>query len=551
VAVQLFNILQFVAVPPGTPGVAQAHGLNVPGRPNVTPDLILPSVGGFTVTADDTDVTVVNNGVEAADIDVWVWHLHTFDRAFGSVATFNLTPQPFVVSPGGVGSGVDSYGVCFGPPVHTTDVYVDGATGNDDNDGLTPATALETIPAVYRKFPILAANGCRVLVHLAANGGAQQTYAAECLLVEGGEPFVNAYAYRGPQMVRFTPTTGPAATTLGVTPAQSVDQSGNPAVGAQRTRLNATGAPGWTVNDLVGRFARVTRGGDLVIFELPITANTAGGVIVDTFGIVGTVAQGDTIEIVEPGALIAGDILGDNFGTTGIRGTSSLDGAITVTSQGCTFERLAFFSPQGFNAIGISFDRCLFQIAAGFLNGDVAFVNCSAMGGLQLDADVQSQPQSRPDSGTSPLDVTPYVTLTSTGGGVFIGFTKAVTATFERPFSSYNAPGPVDGVRVGSISRLDMPDEGSLLGSGNGGVGLRVVDNALARVDKTNNGLAAAVTTITGTGGDVQLTTGAAIAWGTGVGQYAEVAGYNGNFTRRLEVAGGFATGDVSSVNSF
>lgn len=93
-ATQLKNILSFVAVAPGVP-TSLPHGLNW-NTLAVVPDIATPSVAGFTITADATNVTVTNTLAIAASIDVLVESWHTHERAFGASATTVLAPQPFV-----------------------------------------------------------------------------------------------------------------------------------------------------------------------------------------------------------------------------------------------------------------------------------------------------------------------------------------------------------------------------------------------------------------------------------------------------------------------
>ena len=93
-AARLKNILRFVAVAPGAPATL-AHGLNWDTLA-VVPDIAMPSVQAFAITADATNVTVVNNGPAAANIDVLVESWHTLERDFGAVQTVVLAPQPFV-----------------------------------------------------------------------------------------------------------------------------------------------------------------------------------------------------------------------------------------------------------------------------------------------------------------------------------------------------------------------------------------------------------------------------------------------------------------------
>jgi hypothetical protein len=109
-ATQLKNIVRFLAVPAG--GVASLpHGLawSPPGgveRPQI-PDVLWPSAAGWTVTADATNVSVINNQAVQADVDVLAELWHTFERAFGPQATEVLVPRPFVLNQGG-GGGIGS-----------------------------------------------------------------------------------------------------------------------------------------------------------------------------------------------------------------------------------------------------------------------------------------------------------------------------------------------------------------------------------------------------------------------------------------------------------
>ena len=101
-ATQLRNIVRFTGVAPSTP-TSLAHNLNLDGV-GLVPDLLIQSRGDYTVTADDTNVTVTNNGLIASSIDVFVVHWHTIDRVFGADTVTSLTPQPFVVVGDSAGS---------------------------------------------------------------------------------------------------------------------------------------------------------------------------------------------------------------------------------------------------------------------------------------------------------------------------------------------------------------------------------------------------------------------------------------------------------------
>lgn len=73
--------------------------LTIPGRP-VTPDVLTPDADGnffTTFLADDINVTVTNADTVAHDLDLLCEYWHSLEREFGSFATVNLTPTPFVV----------------------------------------------------------------------------------------------------------------------------------------------------------------------------------------------------------------------------------------------------------------------------------------------------------------------------------------------------------------------------------------------------------------------------------------------------------------------
>ncbi|NIO41526.1 MAG: hypothetical protein GTO41_15935, partial [Burkholderiales bacterium] len=105
-ATQLRNTVRFSGLVLGVP-VSIAHNLNNNGRALV-PDLVMPTLGGFTVTADDTDVTVTRTiDAPGGAVDVYVVSWHSFDRVFGStnpppgnLPDGSLTPQPLVFVPG-------------------------------------------------------------------------------------------------------------------------------------------------------------------------------------------------------------------------------------------------------------------------------------------------------------------------------------------------------------------------------------------------------------------------------------------------------------------
>jgi hypothetical protein len=99
-ATTLKSMATFTALGAGA-SASRAHGLNINGVSKI-PDELKVDNPDFTVSADATNVTATNNGLAAANCNVLCEYWHTFDRAFGSSATTQLVPAPFV---GGGGAG--------------------------------------------------------------------------------------------------------------------------------------------------------------------------------------------------------------------------------------------------------------------------------------------------------------------------------------------------------------------------------------------------------------------------------------------------------------
>lgn len=128
----LSQVLSFVAVGAGLQATLP-YRLGVSGVA-VLPDIIFLDENDFDVVAvTTTDVTVQNNGLVPASIDLWLWRMHTIDRCFGNNAINNLSPQPFIVRGGGGGGSVS-----------TNQVFrytATGAEGTDFNITLPAARA--------------------------------------------------------------------------------------------------------------------------------------------------------------------------------------------------------------------------------------------------------------------------------------------------------------------------------------------------------------------------------------------------------------------------
>jgi hypothetical protein len=441
----------------------------------------------------------------------------------------------------------------------TVNYYINGVTGSDSNDGLTPATALATIDALPDRIPSEVLGGFTAIVNLASNGSLRQTYTADQILLRGGRAGDEVWMFRGGAMVPFVPTTGPSTAALDVVPATSISLGNGSGVATpQRTRFNfVTAAPGWTVNDFAGvAFVRVRRAGIQRYFELAISANTSNTITVDVAsGIVGDLLATDTVEIVYPGVRI--------HGIERIPGTTALlidceDGIGTSLGYfGATFERISFGDLFGDLQIkgSPSFDRCQFDtLTQTFVSVSITVLNCAATVSWALQAGIlYARVGSRADSPTVPTLTFPGVMLTMFGefarlilGGV------ADDASRQGPANVFVSFGHSLGVwgalfdpliAVGYFSVLRGETGAPVIGdSGGGGTGLQALDGGRVIIDP-------AVYGVHGNAGfDMKLGTGAAIVLGTAGGNFMEAAGYNGNFTRMLEGTAAAPASDTSAI---
>lgn len=524
----LKNVVAFANVAAGGQATL-AHGLLINGV-GAIPDHVEFDNGDFDfVSADATNLMVRNTGTAVASVNALVERWHSIPRAL-LPGVANLTPRPFV--PAAAAAAAAQAGLVRYTPAATgtVNVFVDSVNGNNANDGLTAGTALQTLAGVYEKFPIYAWNDGRIVVNFADDGaGGQAVYVVAPLLMGGGLDFLASYQYRGPQMVLFVPATGPASAVLDAgTPAQRVDQTGAASPTGNRTELLCTAAaPGWTVNDFRNRaFARVVRGGVKVVYETPISGNTADSVFIENSAYAALMQAGDTLEIVIPGARIQGPasmatILTFNGGYGG-------DGVASGASGQTMYERLAFDFPRGVLPFGAIFDRCLLN--GGFLyRGTFGCVNTAAgvlnLKGVQADPAASVLPVPRPDAGGDPINTAVRVQLVCQQlfiGGYGATGGELATAMVFAGNVSINGGAPVAGegaLTVGAQSYAYFVNGAILQGvSAGAGVGIRCRKGGQCRVQGGTS------TTVTAGGGDLQLETGAAIAYGTGATQFQEAS---------------------------
>ena len=527
------------------------HGLRI-GTRGVIPNKILPDratpIAVSTVTVPDIeDVTFTNTGADGEEATFLVQYDISQQQAADD-------PPVNLFWRGLEGGSVDpgAFGMLVAQRPYDGEIYVDGDNGDDNNDGLTPETALATLGGVYAKFPLWVFNGGALVVNLAGVGGFgadatdQIVYDQDSTVITpSGGGAGSTYVYRGPDMVPFTPATGPATAAFDATPAVLV---------GLRTRFDfTTAAPGWTVNNLAGAFLRITRAGALVQWELPISTNTADTIFVDTVDLVGTILNTDTAEIVIPGARIEGPADRD-FGYLGFSGIA---GQFTdygdTNSLGGTFTRIEF-GPVATSGVTTIFDRCKFTDNTILSRCTVEMVNCAAKSastgrGLAIGGtfSVFQNPQ-----GGAPIDGEPRVCLTCAENvHVELGMGPIATpgacdAFIDYPISVYSATlGVAFGAfMVGSASGVYFSGSyGNLLGASNASYGAWAIQGGRLRITAAN-------TTITGTSGSLRVGAGAAVAYGVGAGQFSEVAGFNGNLHRLGGSTATVPVGDMSQITT-
>lgn len=133
---RLSQVLSFVAVP----ALGQAtlpYRLGVSGVA-VLPDFVFVDTAGFSVVGPVTTagITIQNDTLVAASVNVWLWRMHTIDRCFGDNAVNSLTPQPFIVYGAG-GAGGTSINV------QAFRYTATGAEGSDFNITLPAARSTD------------------------------------------------------------------------------------------------------------------------------------------------------------------------------------------------------------------------------------------------------------------------------------------------------------------------------------------------------------------------------------------------------------------------
>lgn len=470
----------------------------------------------------------------------------------------------------GIDGGIDVTAKIDGAVLN---IYVDSVNGDDGNTGLSTTSALASITGLYKRFPIRAIQNSRIIVHLAGVGGfgASATGVADYdtvnLLVGGdGAPWGSTYVYRGPQMVPVVPTTGPATAALDVVPVVAIAGGAAAAGGTRAARFDFTAAvPGWTLADFAGAFLRITRAGALVIFEIPIHANTADTITVLKDGLAAlpsAILATDTVEIVRPGARFINDTdPPTGFDNVRITGTATSDFDVQDLTPdpatGLTFTRCSWRSPfVTSGCVNVEFDRCLFPFGSTtFIDqSTVEFVNCSA-GELWFlnSGGGGGGVWPNPDSATSPI---------VGNRGAFMNFECEFfnLGAFGIPGSSYVVNNGI-GVRGNGVNDMILLGGGSFLtisgtdvqGIGGAGTdaGIRCIENSYVRCD--GNVARAGSLSVQGAAGDLIVTAGipTLVPYGVGAGDFEEGAGWNGNLQRFPVLPGQLGDASIITTHTF
>lgn len=111
-ATVLKNVLQFVGLTVGVP-VATAHGININGLA-VAPDLVLPTAGGFTITADSINVTVTREADASADVNIYVERWHSYERSLPLPGQLSGL-IPIIINGGGSSGSVGPFAIASSP----------------------------------------------------------------------------------------------------------------------------------------------------------------------------------------------------------------------------------------------------------------------------------------------------------------------------------------------------------------------------------------------------------------------------------------------------
>lgn len=261
--------------------------------------------------------------------------------------------------------------------------------GDDDNDGLTPSTPIQSFRALYTKFPTKASENIRYHVHLADaaspnngfDGGvdcAPLYYQVEEIRVGGGAANYNSYTYSGPPKLRIWHP-------LGTLTGQSVHGSFPYGQSIATFGAGGHGVDSWS--GIVGFFVSKKANGDFFIPQIPLLRHTATDFYLPDSGAAATIGMpvDGTYYVGRAGAVIVTwrdmDPLITGVGTY----RAGLQEKVIIPDPDAQSPRPCFYGIEFAGAQvagdGISFDTCSFLDHPVIVTGKrVEFANCRSTG---------------------------------------------------------------------------------------------------------------------------------------------------------------------------
>lgn len=462
-------------------------------------------------------------------------------------------------------------------------VYIDSVNGHDYNDGRTSSVPIASLAEMYRRYPeMLGYLGSKKFrIFLAGPGGFDAPVnGSPVRYVPPGSGtkfwlvWNQGMHFIGPQMVRAALATGSSDPTFDAVRAEVVDQSGAADVTGKRLKLNFVAA-GWTVNDLRDKncWIRVKRGNVLVCFEAAITDNDASACYIDFVDNSGAVLAANTFQVGDVPEIVCNGVeIEPSASASGINvlNISGIGGNGAGFDSDFRQERHAFmrvtFGTNNENLCvssvpGIGFDRVGFKCVSVQIRGgcNTAMMNskmsvaagqfdwstsASNFFGSFQDTVIISEGVTAP----SPPDAVAFFSsnLVITGGSrLYVGSARGGERGNWVVWYNLCVAGctAVDAIHCDSQSLLYI--NGTITGKGNGDYALNPRDGGQIKI-----AAAGQRATIQGTLADMRVgKDGAGINWGTGAGQFADAATWNGNFHRTSYTAATpTATGDMSRV---
>jgi len=390
-------------------------------------------------------------------------------------------------------------------------------------------------------------------------------YSVRDVFVGGSEAYMNSVTYEGPDKMMLHPN----ATGVAVVDCEAFNESNVSGKGKSRWRSYVLPP----ANQLRGAYLRILRNaGTLAEKEvtqpIQICGNDADYFYTEHGNYYwgqGTYLNTDTYEIVQRAAeFIPTAIPGDTGGADGISvlgfGGYDMHGRLSYVpgyDEGInprfTFTRLGFENAM-VSAFGATFDCCYFYHSFGTRGGWQGFNGCTVesqslsrlWGDTRQGVGLSSETQEKAGyqktlNTTSPPDGDP---LFPSIGGPMLFFWGGGSCEIGGRFRVWRGFSCIGNVTVVENGIFMMPPDGSSYSTHvrDATIAITCKRGGVAYIDPPTLNLLNCSAAL-------KVGIGATVALGSGVGQFSEVAGWNGNLDRRLEVnGGGKPTGDLSAI---